>query len=103
MNNYASTAVLKYCIPAITDGPENDFYDKLKDKFFESEVGKWVLDLTSTWKTNLVLIFTGLMLSFLFMWLMSRCARCLALFGVAVLLLSFFGGGAAFLYLGLTG
>jgi hypothetical protein len=96
---------LKYCIPAVKSaGPGQDtFYDELLADFYKSEAGQVLVDLTRTWKTNLVLIFTGLIVSFLFMWLMSKCARCLALFGVAVLLLSFFGGGAACLYMGLTG
>jgi hypothetical protein len=58
--------------------------------------------MTKTWKTTLTLIFTGLLVSFLFMWLMSKCARCLALAAVALLLLSFFGGGAACLFMGAT-
>lgn len=57
--------------------------------------------MTSTWKTCIVLIFTGLIISFLFMWLMSQCARCLALTGVAIMLLCFFGGGGACVFMGL--
>jgi hypothetical protein len=96
---------LKYCIPALesADPDQDTFYEELMADFYKSEAGQVLVDLTRTWKTNLVLIFTGLIVSFLFMWLMSKCARCLALFGVAVLLLSFFGGGAACLYMGLTG
>lgn len=96
---------MKYCVPAFTSEDGDDaqtFYEKLTEEFYKSEAGKVVVNITRTWKTNLVLIFTGLIVSFLFMWLMSKCARCLALFGVAVMLLSFFGGGAACLYMGLT-
>jgi hypothetical protein len=72
----------------------------MKEKFYDSEAGKVFADMTSTWRTNLVLIFTGLIVSFLFMWLMSKCARCLALFGIGIMLISFFGGGAACLFMG---
>ena len=102
--NYKSSALLKYCIPSWSnsaDAKEKTYYENLKTKFFESEAGKVVINMTSTWKTNIVLIFTGLIVAFLFMWLMSKCARCLALFGIAIMLLCFLGGGAACIFLGL--
>jgi hypothetical protein len=33
---------------------------------------------------------------------MSKCARCLALVAIGILLISFFGGGAACVFLGVT-
>jgi len=102
--NYASQPLLKYCVPAWSssdDSEKKTYYEHMKEKFFESEEGKVLQDATSTWKTNLILIVTGLIISFLFMWLMSKCARCLAMCGIAIMLLSFFGGGAACLFMGL--
>jgi len=54
------------------------------------DAGKIINGITTTWKTTLALVFTGLILSILFMYLMSECARCMALTGVTIILLSFF-------------
>jgi len=62
------------------------------------ESGQFLVNLTATWKTNLVLIFTGLGVAFLFMKLMSECARCLAMTALAIMLMFFFGGGLACLF-----
>jgi hypothetical protein len=59
--------------------------------------------MTATWKTMLVIIFTGLLVSFGFMKLMSECARCLAMSALAIMLLAFFGGGLGCIYAAMTG
>lgn len=53
--------------------------------------------------TTGILIVTGMIVSSMFMYLMSKCARCLAMTGVAILLLSFFGGGGACFYFAISG
>jgi len=53
------------------------------------------------WST-LALLPTGMIVATLFMWLMSNCARCLAIVAVGLLLLSFFGGGAAMVFAGVS-
>jgi len=65
----------------------------------EGESGQFIVNLTCAWKTNIVLIITGLCFSFLFMKLMSECARCLAMTAIAIMLLSYFGGGLACLFM----
>ena len=78
-----------------SESGKKTFYETLKAEFEESEAGKVMVNMTSTWKTNIILIFTGLILTFIFVWLMAECPRCLAMVGVAVTLLCFLGGGAA--------
>lgn len=47
--------------------------------------------------TIAILVFTGILLSFGFIWMMSRCARGMAYAGIALLLVMLFGGGAVLL------
>lgn len=70
--------------------------------FLESEGGKWAVEMSKTWKTLATILFTGMIVAMTFMWLMSNCARCLAMCAIGILLLSFFGGGAACIFVGLS-
>jgi hypothetical protein len=63
------------------------------------EAGSFLMDMTCAWKTNIILLFTGLCFAFLFMKLMSECARCLAMCALGIMLVSFIGGGLITLFM----
>lgn len=93
-----------YCLPDPTDNTNSikDMAKKIEDKFFKSDAGGVVMDMWKTKWTTLALLPTGMIVATLFMWLMSNCARCLAITAVGLLLLSFFGGGAGMVFAGLS-
>lgn len=101
---YTSTEVLTYCVPNWANGTDEEqkWFKQMTENFFGDEAGKLIMEMTNTWKTTLSLVFTGLICSTLFMYLMSKCARCMAMTGIAVLLLSFFGGGAFAIFTGMN-
>ena len=99
--NYIAFDFITYCIPNPTEDNTN-ILTELKQTFLDSEAGGIISDMAGTWKTMCVLLFTGMIIAIGFMWLMSNCARCLAMAGVAILLLSFFGGGAVMMFTGFS-
>ena len=102
---YNSQAFLTYCIPSF-DGATADqqtYYEKLKDDFLGKEAGQTLVGITHTWKSLLAVVGTGVIVSIMFMWFMSNCSGCLAMFIIVALLISFFGGGAACIFFGMDG
>jgi hypothetical protein len=67
--------------------------DNLKSELGEG--AEFFKNIGRAWKAILILVFTGILLSFFFIWLMSNYARCMAICSIVLLLLGFYGGGAA--------
>ena len=55
-----------------------------------------------SFKAIIILCLTGTILSFGFIWLMSKFAKAMAYCGLAILLLIFVGGGAIMIMTGLS-
>ena len=72
----------------------------LAKEIVASEVGAVFADIGRSWGTMGLTIFTALVLSIGYMWLLSVAARALALFCLAVSILSFFGFGIALIVVG---
>lgn len=91
-----------FCIPRLEDNTHHaSVYADLAKAIWDSEAGAIFADLSKAWGTMTLCIFTALALSIAFTWLMSRAARCLALFSIGVVLLSFVGFGIALVSIGL--
>jgi len=83
-----------YCSP---DSDEvKDFID---EALMNGSAGAAWSDIETGTKTIIICCFTALVFSILFMWMMSKCARGLAMFSILLLFLSFFGGAGACFYL----
>ena len=68
----------------------------------DSEAGAVFADLSKAWCSMTVCIFSGLLLSIGFTWLMSEAARCLAMTSIGIVLVSFAAFGSALLALGVS-
>ena len=58
-----------------------------------SEAGKFILSIAKSWKSILILFFTGIGLSFGFMYILSQYTQFVAYTTVVILLIGFIGGG----------
>jgi len=81
-------------VSSANSGLDKDTMTKMKKKMADSEGGKFFIDIGKSWKALILLVLTGTMLSFFFIWLMANFARCLAITAIILLLIAFFGGGA---------
>jgi hypothetical protein len=79
---------------------DKEAYEKLKKKMADSAPGQFFTDIGKSWKAILILVFTGTLLSFFFIWLMSYYARCMAIVSISLLLLAFIGGGGLCIFAG---
>lgn len=59
-------------------------------------------EIAMAFKAIIILTFTGLGLSFGWLWLLANYARCMTYTLIGLLLLMCFGGGGIFLIIGLT-
>jgi len=96
-----SFPVESYCVSAKYDKlNHSSWYKDLGDAISAGGAGGVFADLSKAWTSMTLCVFTALMLSVAFTWLMSQAARCLALASIAIVLISFAVFGATLLALG---
>jgi len=83
-----------YCVPNT-----EKTLDIINDALSSGKVGAAWADIQDGAKTIAICSVTALILSVIFMWMMSACARGLAMFSLVLLFISFFGGAGACLYM----
>lgn len=87
-----------FCMPrslVTTEAEKTKAFIDLAKEIYASSAGAVFADIGKAWGTILLTVFSALFFSIVFTWIMSKYARCLAYFSLAVVILSTFGFGLA--------